>query len=194
MENAREKLLALLAQRSFRFDPQNKFLLASGKLSDTYIECKLTSFYGPALPLIGEVLYERVRGKGAAAVGGLTQGADPLALAVAYFSALRGDPIQAFSVRKEPKKHGTRRWVEGCVAAGDKVIVLDDVVTTGGSTTAAIRACRQEGLLVVGVVVLVDREEEGGMENIKRELGQDLPAEAIFSKREIAAFSSFRGS
>lgn len=182
MGSTAERLLNLLVDRSYRFDPKNKFKLASGKLSDYYLECKLTSFYAPALPLIGEVFYERVKGR-AAAVGGLTQGADPLALATAYYSTLCGNPIRAFSVRKEPKKHGTQRGIEGCVSAGDQVIVLDDVVTTGGSTIQAIRICRQEGLIVVGVVVLVDREEEDGMANIQKELGPNLPVEAIFCRK-----------
>ena len=192
MLSAVEQLLKLLVNRSYRWDPVNKFKLASGKLSDYYLECKLTTFYATALPLVGEVLFEMVKehtslsGRQAvAAVGGLTQGADPLALATSYYSAIQGDPIQAFSVRKEPKQHGARRWIEGCVNPGDAVFVLDDVVTTGGSTIQAIRTCRKEELDVRGALVLVDREEDNGLMNIQTELGGDLPVLSVFKRTEI---------
>jgi len=188
MLSAVEQLLELLVNRSYRWDPVNKFKLTSGKLSDYYFECKLTTFYATALPLVGEVLYEMVKEHAVAAVGGLTQGADPLALATSYYSAIQGDPIQAFSVRKEPKQHGARRWIEGCVNPGDIVFVLDDVVTTGGSTIQAIRACRKEELDVRGALVLVDREEDNGLMNIQTELGGDLPVLSVFKRTEIEAY------
>lgn len=183
----REQLLALLVERSYRWDPINKFQLASGKFSDYYLECKLTTFYAPALPLLGAVLYEKIHGQ-AVAVGGLTQGADPLALAISFHSAAQGTPIHAFSVRKEPKAHGTRRWIEGCANPGDAVIVLDDVVTTGGSTIKAIRACREGGLAVRGVLVLVDREEDNGIDNIHTELGSSFPVLSVFTRSDIEQY------
>ena len=188
MLSAVEQLLELLVNRSYRWDPVNKFKLTSGKLSDYYLECKLTTFYATALPLVGEVLYEMVKEHAVAAVGGLTQGADPLALAISYYSAMQGDPIQAFSVRKEPKQHGARRWIEGCVNPGDVVFVLDDAVTTGGSTIQAIRACRKEELDVRGALVLVDREEDNGLMNIQTELGGDFPVLSVFKRTEIEAY------
>lgn len=187
MTDTRIQLLKLLVERSYRWDPVNKFLLTSGKLSDYYLECKLTTFFAPALPLLGEVLYEMIKGR-AVAVGGLTQGADPLALSIAYHSAVHGDPVHAFSVRKEPKSHGTRRWVEGCVNPGDGVFVLDDVVTTGGSTIRAIQACRESELDIRGVVVLVDREEDDGANNIRTELGGNLPILSVFTRTEMEAY------
>lgn len=187
MPDAKQQLLALLVERSYRWDPVNKFTLASGKHSDYYLECKLTTFYAQAIPLVGELLYKMVQGR-AVAVGGLTQGADPLALAIASYSAGQPDIIQAFSVRKEPKAHGARRWIEGCVQAGDRVFVLDDVVTTGGSTIKAIRACREMALDVQGVGVLVDREEDDGVHTIQTELGGNLPVLAAFTRTEIEAY------
>ena len=192
MLSAVEQLLELLANRSYRWDPVNKFKLTSGKLSDYYLECKLTTFYATALPLVGEVLYEMAKEHAVVAVGGLTQGADPLALATSYCSAMQGDPIQAFSVRKEPKQHGARRWIEGCVNPGDVVFVLDDAVTTGGSTIQAIRACRKEELDVRGALVLVDREEDNGLMNIQAELGGDLPVLSVFKRTEIEAYRRHR--
>ena len=190
MPVAREQLLAVLVERSYRWDPVNKFTLASGQLSDYYLECKLTTFQAQAMPLVGQLLYEMVKGhkEQIVACGGLTQGADPLALALAYYSAAHGDPIQAFSVRKEPKPHGARRWIEGCANPGDQVFVLDDVVTTGGSTIKAIQACREVGLDVRGAAVLVDREENDGIQNIQTALGEGLPVLAVFTCTEIEAY------
>ena len=95
------------------------------------------------------------------AIGGLVIGADPICVAVAYASYLRGGSMEAFLVRKEAKKHGMMRLIEGNVKRGDKVIVVDDVCTTGGSTQQAIDACLAEGLEIAAVMPLVDREEGG---------------------------------
>ncbi|MGH7964757.1 MAG: orotate phosphoribosyltransferase [Candidatus Binatia bacterium] len=180
--------MKLLVERSYRWDPINKFTLASGRLSDYYLECKLTTFYAPAQPLVGAVLYEMIHGQEVVAVGGLTQGADPLALAISYYSASQSSPLQAFSVRKEPKQHGARRWIEGCAHPGDAVFVLDDVVTSGGSTIKAIRACREGELEVRGVMVLVDRQEDNGISNIRIELGSSLPILSVFTRTEIEQY------
>ena len=190
MSVAREQLLAVLVERSYRWDPVNKFTLASGQLSDYYLECKLTTFQAQAMPLVGQFLYEMIKGQQeqVVACGGLTQGADPLALALAYYSTGQGDPIQAFSVRKEPKPHGARRWIEGCANPGDQVFVLDDVVTTGGSTIKAVQACQEVGLDVRGAVVLVDREENDGIRNIQTALGEGLSVLAVFTRTEIEAY------
>jgi orotate phosphoribosyltransferase len=187
MLDARQQLLAVLVEQSYRWDPINKFRLASGRLSDDYLECKLTTFHAHSLPLVGQLLYEMVKGQ-AVACGGLTQGADPLALALAYYSAGQNDPIQAFSVRKELKSHGVRRRIEGCAKPGDRVFVLDDVVTTGGSTIKAIQACWEGGLDVRGALVLVDREENDGLNNIRAALGQAVPVLTVFTRTEIEAY------
>ena len=187
MPDARQQLLAALVEQSYRWDPVKKFRLASGRLSDYYLECKLTTFQAHSLPLVGQLLYDRLKGR-AVACGGLTQGADPLALALAYYSAGQTDPIQAFSVRKEPKAHGARRWIEGCAQPGDRVFVLDDVVTTGGSTIRAIEACREGDLDVRGALVLVDREENDGLNNIRTALGEALPVLTVFTRTEIEAY------
>ena len=136
------------------------------------------------MPLIGRLIFERIRGA-VDAVGGLTMGADPIACAVAYYSQGRGQPIAAFSVRKEPKTHGMQRWVEGAVRAKSRVAVVEDVVTTGDSTLRAIARCREEGFRVERVVVLVDREE-GGMERVAEEVGA-VRASALFRRTEIDA-------
>jgi orotate phosphoribosyltransferase len=137
-----------------------------------------------AMPLIGRLVFERIRGA-VDAVGGLTMGADPIACAVAYYSQGRGQPVAAFSVRKDAKSHGMERWVEGAAAPKSRVAVVEDVVTTGDSTLRAIARCREQGLRVERVVALVDREE-GGMERIVAEVGTARTS-AIFRRSEIDA-------
>ena len=102
------------------------------------------------------------------AVGGLTLGADPIACAVSYASATTSRPLRAFTVRKEPKAHGTTKLIEGPFRTGDRVAVIEDTITTGGSARKAIEAVRAAGGVVVGVLALVDREE-GGRETLEAE-------------------------
>jgi orotate phosphoribosyltransferase len=180
------RLLDLLRKYSYRYDPDGGFQLVSGKRSRYYVDCKATTMRGEAMDLVGalvaEALPARVR-----AVGGLTMGADPIAHAAAHWGSLHDRRLDMFSVRKEPKKHGLRKWIEGCAEPGMAVAVVDDVVTTGGSTVDAIEKCRQEGLEVVAVVVLVDRQEEDGLERIRRAAGSGVPVTAIVSLAEIAS-------
>jgi orotate phosphoribosyltransferase len=100
-------------------------------------------------------------------VGGLTLGADPISYAISYASANSEHPLRAFTVRKEPKAHGTGKQIEGPFQAGDRVAVIEDVITTGGSALRAIDAVRAAHGTVVGILALVDREE-GGREAIER--------------------------
>ena len=184
------RLLEVLVRRSYFYRPDKPFVLASGKTSPVYIDCRRTTTYAPALPLVGEAVYARLRplvgDRGVAAVGGLTMGADPIAAAVAYYSARAGAPISWFSVRKEQKSHGTTRWVEGSAEQGDRVAIVDDVVTTGGSTVIAIERCREQGLDVVAAVVLVDRSEGGeGRTRVEAALGSGGTFTALFTRRDL---------
>lgn len=180
----RARLLALLREHSYRYDPAGGFRLVSGKTSQHYVNCKATTMRGDVADLIGALVAERLPDT-VRAVGGLTMGADPIALATAAWCARHGREMHAFSVRKEPKTHGTRQWVEGCAAPGTVVAVLDDVVTTGGSTIEAIRRCREEGLVVAAVVALVDRQEENGLGNIRAAAGPDVGVSALFTLSEL---------
>ena len=139
-------------------------------MSQFYFNCKRVTLDPEGQYLIGNLVYEAIKGEKVCATGGLTLGADPIADAVAYTSWLKNDPIQAFVVRKKQKEHGTASLIEGKVQPGDRVVVLDDVITTGGSTLQAIAACREAGLEVVKAVVLVDRQEMNGRENILKEV------------------------
>ncbi|HZZ85540.1 MAG TPA: orotate phosphoribosyltransferase [Anaeromyxobacteraceae bacterium] len=182
LEADRERLLELLRTLSFE---RRKVVLASGKESDFYIDCKRTALTAEGHVLVGRLLFDRVRRLAplVRGVGGLTLGADPIASAIAYTSFLEGAPVDSFIVRKEPKGHGTGQWIEGrkTIPDGSRVAVLEDVVTSGGSAKKAIDRCREEGLEVVGCFALVDRLE-GGREAIEA-LGVKL--EALYTRKDF---------
>lgn len=158
--DARERLIVMLAERSAR---RGDFTLSSGRKSNLYVDARLTTMSPDGLALIGPLALDAMSDKGwhADSVGGLTLGADPISYAIAYASTLRGRTIRSFTVRKEAKKHGTGRQIEGPFNAGDRVVVVEDVITTGGSALRAVEAIRREGGNILGVLALVDREEEG---------------------------------
>ena len=136
-------------------------MLASGRTSDHYVNCKPVSLSGEGLALLGEQLLALVE-PAAVAVAGLTLGADPLVSAVAMRAALDGRSLDALIVRKEAKGHGTGAWLEGPLPpAGSTVTVLEDVVTTGGSSLKAVQQLREAGYVVNRVVTIVDRQEGG---------------------------------
>jgi orotate phosphoribosyltransferase len=155
-----DRLLTLLAERSAR---RGHFTLASGRQSTLYIDARLTTMSPDGLALIGPLGLDMLRASGwqVGAIGGLTLGADPVSYAIAYASAATSAPLQAFTVRKEAKAHGTGRLIEGPFRPGDRVAVIEDVITTGGSALRAAEAIRTAGGVVAGVLALVDREEGG---------------------------------
>ncbi|MFP4531576.1 MAG: orotate phosphoribosyltransferase [Desulfobacterales bacterium] len=165
----RDQLIDLIRQRSFQYSKEPIFTLASGKKSNFYFNLKGVTYYPPGIVLIGALMYDKIQELGLTpkGIGGLTMGADPIAISVAYTSQLRGNPIDAFSVRKEPKAHGLRLPIEGNMEPGDPVVVIEDVVTTGGSTIKAINAVRDYGLEILSVIALLDRCEQNGRENIE---------------------------
>jgi len=166
-QSDRDTLLRLLFERAFRYSAEPTFRLASGALSRYYLNSKLVTLDPKGATLIGRLVFDRIRGLGVRAVGGLTLGADPVALATAIASEAAGEPIAAFVVRKEPKGHGTTQWIEGPLSPEAPVAVVDDVVTTGGSTEKALDILDQLGHPVLKVIALVDRNE-GGREAITR--------------------------
>lgn len=177
-------LLELLAEHAYEWRLQPVFTLSSGSRSTEYLDCKRALSQPGALKLLGEVLHRRVD-RSVVAVGGLTMGADPLSLAVSYASSGTKHPVRWFSIRKEPKEHGTKKQIEGMVSEGEKVAVFDDVVTSGAATMQAVHACQDAKLEVVQVVVLVDREDGDGIKRIRDEV--DCPVDVIFKKRAIRA-------
>jgi orotate phosphoribosyltransferase len=161
-----ERLRQLIFEHSFKYSEEPVFQLASGKKSKYYVNLKTVSWSAEGAELIGMLIFEKIKDLPIEAVGGLTAGADPLAMAVVMESLKSGGPVNGFSVRKEPKGHGLKKLVEGAVAEGDKVAILEDVITTGGSTVKAIERAEDQGLDVELVIAVVDREE-GGRKNIE---------------------------
>jgi orotate phosphoribosyltransferase len=177
---AQGRLLELLRTRSLRV---GDFVLASGRRSPYYIDCRLTTMHAEGLALIGSLGLAAIRAHGwtADAVGGLTLGADPVAYAIAAASFASPPQIQAFTVRQTAKTHGTGKRIEGCYEPGARVVVVEDVITTGGSARNAIAAVRAEGGQVLGVLAVVDRGE-GGREAIVQD---GVPVHALVSVDEL---------
>ena len=185
MTQDEEKLLRLVVRLSYFREPGRQFRLASGRTSDYYIECALTTTNPAAIPLIGALVHARLP-TAAVAVGGPTMGADPIAAAVAFHSAATAHPVAWFSVRKAAKEHGATRWLEGSARPGDAVAVVEDVITSGGSLIEAVRKCHAEGLRVLRAVVLVDREEDGGRARVEKALGEvGADFEALFTRGQL---------
>lgn len=180
--NLKSELCWLLARYAYQYNEEKPFTLASGGTSPEYLDCRQALSRPVVLRLVGEVLCGLLKSR-AQAVGGLTMGADPIAVALSLRSAME---LNWFSVRKEPKAHGRGRLIEGNIKAGDRVIVVDDVCTTGASTIKAIKACVAADLEIAQVIVLVDRQQ-GGMSTIKAEVGDDVPVDQVFTLQQIRA-------
>ena len=156
----RERLKELLVERSVRI---GDFTLASGARSSYYVDARRTTMCAEGQMLVGRVAYDALRAANLdiTHVGGLTMGADPVSYAIAHRSWLEGRPVDAFSVRKKAKEHGTGQRVEGGLPPGARCLVVEDSMTTGGSALAAAEALEEYGAHVVAVLTLVDRMEGG---------------------------------
>ncbi len=166
------RLVEILRERSVR---HGHFVLASGKESDLYVDCRLTTLHAEGAATIAALVLDRLA-PDVVAVGGPVTGADPIVGAVLAAAWQRGRNIDGFMVRKEPKGHGLKQWVEGRanLPTGAHVCVVEDTVTTGGSLLRAIQRVEETGLNVVQVIAVVDREE-GAAERV-RQAGHTLEA------------------
>ena len=181
MTSSRDRLVALLRERSFE---RKRVILASGRESDFFIDCKQTILTAEGHALVGELMFDALRELPACeAVAGVELGGCPLASAVSLISFQKGRALAALYVRKEQKDHGSKRLVEGdrAIRPAMPVVVLEDVITTGGSTLKAVDKLGQAGVKVVGVVALVDRLE-GGAEAIR---AAGLPLVTIANRRDF---------
>lgn len=167
MADLKSELIQILRERSYR---EGDFTLASGRKSKYYIDVKTTSLWPRGADLIGRLAVEKIAeaGKNAGlgkihALAGLTLGADPILTAVSLAGLAQGKTWPALIVRKEPKKHGTEKYIEGIenVANGSSILIIEDVVTTGDSGLLAAKRCRESGYKPVGVLTVVDRQEGG---------------------------------
>ena len=180
-DRKRARLVELLRERSFE---RKKVILASGKESDFFIDCKQTILTAEGHALTGELLFDLIRDLPPAdAVAGVELGGCPLASAVSLVSFQRGRDLPAFYVRKQQKDHGSAKLVEGdrSLRPGIRVALLEDVITTGGSSLKAVDALKKVGAEVVGIAAVVDRLE-GGAETIR---AQGLPLLSIASRRDF---------
>ena len=177
----KNRLAEIIMTKSFQYRDNPPFTLASGRTSNYYFNCKPTTLDPEGMNLIGMIIFAMLADTDVSAAGGLTLGADPIANALSLISYQRGKPIKSFIIRKDVKGHGTKSAVEGDVRPGEKVAIIDDVITTGGSTLTAIERAREAGLIIERVVTLVDREE-GGRENILRQVAR---VDAVFTRSEI---------
>lgn len=177
---------------------RGNFTLASGAQSDLYVDARLTTLDPRGARLVGQVGWKLIKenatklGGQIDAIGGLTMGADPIAMSIAL-AALADEPsavLQAFVVRKSVKAHGRQKLIEGNFRKGNLVVVIDDVVTTGGSTLQAIEAVKDAGARVAFVLVLVDREE-GGREAIEKH-GHKVVA--LFTRSDLVGANAGSGS
>lgn len=168
LESDHRQLLELLKRLSYR---RGEVVLASGRRSDFYIDCRQTALHARGHVLVGRLLFHLIRDNfpEAVGVGGPTLGADPLVSAVSLTSSLAGHPLHGFLVRKEAKGHGTGAFIEGLanLGPGSQVVVVEDVITSGGSILRAVKRVTEAGLQVAGLAVLVDRQE-GGRQAIER--------------------------
>lgn len=174
----KERLLNLIKKKALKFGP---ITLASGKKSDWYADLRLITLDSEGAYLVSELLFELLKGEKIGALGGLMLGADPICGAFAATSFMHDKPIPTFIVRKEPKKHGQMRRIEGPLKKGSSVVIVDDVATTGSSLLKAIDAVEEEGCKVIKVITIIDREE-GAKEKLA-ERGYSLIS--LFTKKDF---------
>jgi len=180
MIETREDFLALLKEDAYK---KGDFKLSSGKKSEHYVNCKPVTLQGDALMFISWCIFECLE-EDCDAIGGLTLGADPLVAGVAIVSAIEERYLDGLIVRKEPKGHGTKAWIEGpTLAPGSKVTVLEDVITTGGSAIQAAEKLRDAGYVVENVVAIINRQE--GTEADDAMDAADLNLISLFKLEEL---------
>jgi len=182
MQQDKQRLKEILLQKSYR---KGIFKLTSGRESDFYVDGKQTTLDAEGAYLCGKLILEAIRTSPnkIGAVGGMTLGADPLVTATSLVSFLEKEPIPAFIVRKESKKHGTEAYIEGQsnIPTGAWVALLEDVVTTGGTLLKVIERVEKQGYKVGMVITVVDRQE-GGEETL---VAAGYALTAIFTKAEL---------
>jgi len=178
-ESARRELLDLILEVSFE---SREVVLSSGRKSNFYLDLRQTLMRPRGVALAGQLALERLRaGPPVEAVGGMVVAAVPFVSAILAAAAKDNDPIVGFFVRKETKKHGLGRQIEGAFSANMQVALVEDTTTTGGSTLDAVTAVEQAGGKVARVLTLVDRGE--GAREAFSERGLSL--EAIFGREDL---------
>ena len=182
-DTLRQVLLDLIIKYAY---VEGDFTLSSGAKSSYYINCKQVTLRAEGALALGRLLWQRLP-KDTSAVAGLTLGADPMVSAVSIVSAYENRPIPALIIRKQPKGHGTKAYIEGpSLDSGAKTVVLEDVVTTGNSALTAVERLRDAGYQVERILALVDRQQ-GGKELYQ---SQGIEFEALFSIKDLQNYSA----
>ena len=159
---------AIMDTGSFHWKGTPSFTLASGRVSEYYVDCKRILAHPRHRRLVAELIAEQLVQWDVQGIGGMEIGAIPIATSVAdYLFAQKARELRTFVVRKTPKDHGMRHAVEGSFQAGDRVLIVDDVLTTGQATVDAISQARTAGLDVCAAMVIVDRQEENGRQRVE---------------------------
>src|SRR5690349_13510025 len=172
MISAAEKLArAFHDTRSFKWDQENGFTLASGQVSPFYVDCRALMAHPSARRLVGQLAHEALTGVEIDCLGGLEIGAISIATTISDFTYAADTKREwrTFVVRKQAKDHGLGKLIEGAIHAGDRALIVDDVLTSGGSLLKAVAAAKQEGLVVRYALVIVDRKEQEGRAKVERE-------------------------
>ncbi len=177
----KKELMPYLLERAFLYSPEKPFKLSSGKQSAYYLDCRKITLYSPSFVLVSELFWEEIRFSFVEGVAGMSIGADPIVCGILAKAYEEGVHLEGLLIRKEPKKYGTLRQIEGNVKPGMEVLLVEDVVTTGSSVLKALHALREAQVKVLKVLALVDRLE-GGREAIERE---GVPFQAFFTIEEI---------
>ena len=176
----RSRLLPIAAERAFDY---RAVTLSSGRQSNYYVDGKQVTLGDPkGALLLAQIILKALEGQPVDTIGGLTIGADPIVGAVVALSALEGRPFPGFIVRKEPKKHGLQKDIEGKLESGARAVIVDDVITTGASILDAIGKVEAYGVDVAGVLALTDREE-GGKAALE---DKGYPTYAVFTAKQLA--------
>jgi len=182
--DAKSALVEHIVTHSVRTD--GPFVLRSGMTSDWYIDARQTTFSGEGARRVGSAVLAEIPAD-VEAVGGMTMGADPIAIATAIAAADAGRKLSAFSIRKEPKDHGTGGRLVGPVGAGSRVVALEDTTTTGSALREAILALLEARIVVVRALSLVDRSS-GATERAMTDLG--IPYAALLTPADLGVESS----
>jgi orotate phosphoribosyltransferase len=169
----KETLRDLLAERALQIAPRGEwFTLSTGKKSKFFFNCKPVTLSSDGAELVADAFLEKIKllPEAVTAVGGLSIGADPIVVSMMMRARQQRVHLDGFLVRAKQKDHGLKELVANAPKRGTRVVIVDDVVTSGGSTLEAIRAVKEIGCVIVGVVVLMDRLEDNGADNIRREV------------------------
>jgi len=171
MSIARDLARAFHETRSFKWDQQKGFTLASGHVSPFYVDCRALMAHPSARRLVGQLAHGALMGVEIDCLGGLEIGAISIATTISDF-AYAADPKRewrTFVVRKQAKDHGLGKLIEGAIRSGDRALIVDDVLTTGGSLLRAVASAREAELVVTHALVIVDRREQQGRVKVERE-------------------------